>query len=124
MKLKKTEQLFFGCKIDSKLREALSLAKPGDRKYFEDPSSEFLRVCSVDDERWIGKIMKGGLGVSDVEDVQRNVLSILRRIAPGVRTSPSSIKIFAVVADGEPAQVEPTPSPSPGEASGGPYIEY
>jgi hypothetical protein len=31
MKLDKTTSLFFGTKIDSKLREALSQAKPGDK---------------------------------------------------------------------------------------------
>jgi hypothetical protein len=95
MKLNKGEQLFFGCKIDSKLREALSQAKPGDRRYFEDPASEFLRVCQVADERWIGKVVGGGVAVNDVDDIQRNVISILRRIAPNVRTSASSIRIFA-----------------------------
>lgn len=123
MKLKKDEQLFFGCKIDSKLREALAQAKPGDRKYFEDPGSEFLRVCSFDEERWIGKIMKGGLGVNDVEDVQRNVISIMRRVAPTVRMTSASIKIFAVI-DEPTAEKVTLPEPPPSEPGGGPYIEY
>src|SRR5215213_7945661 len=95
MKLDKTEQLFFGVKIDSKLREALSQAKPGERRYFEDPNSEFLRVMTIGEERWIGKVVAGGIGVSDVDDIQRNVVSILRRIAPSIRTAPTSLKIFA-----------------------------
>ncbi len=132
MKLQKTEQLFFGCKIDSKLREGLSQAKPGDRRYFEDPNSEFLRVCQLGDERWIGKVVNGGLQVSDVEDIQRNVVSILRRICPNVRTSPSSIKIFSVVDDGQvlgASALEAPVAESPDEAAegkedGGPYIDY
>jgi hypothetical protein len=122
MKLLKAEQLFFGCKIDSKLREALAQAKPGDRRYFEEPSSEFLRVCDVGEERWIGKVMNGGVNVTDVEDIQRNVVSILRRIAPTVRTSPSSIKIFAVSA--EEVQLIAEPDPDPVIDTGGPYIDY
>lgn len=121
MELKKTEQLFFGCKIDSKLREALAQAKSGDRRYFEEPNSEFLRVCTCGDERWIGKVIKGGISVTEVEDVQRNVVSILRRIAPNVRTSPSSIKVFNVIEAPAPKLEEPEPAR---EEGGGPYIEY
>lgn len=115
MKLRKKEQLFFGCKIDSKLREALAQAKPGDRRYFEDPNSEFLRVLPFEDERWIGKVVKGGVGVNDVDDIQRNVISILRRIAPNIRLTSASVKIFQCAKAEEP---KPEPKDS------GPYIDY
>jgi hypothetical protein len=131
MKLLKGERLFFGCKIDSKLREALAQAKPGDRRYFEDPNGEFLRVLMFEDERWIGKVMGGGVNVGDVEDIQRNVVSILRRIAPAVRTSPSAIKIFAVSAEGDIGIADehdpPESDSEPGDRGGegeGPYIDY
>ena len=118
MDIKKTEQLFFDCKIDSKLRDALSNAKQGDRRYFEDPKGEFLRVCNHGDDRWIGKVSKSGIGANDVEDIQRNVVSILRRVAPEVRISPSSIKIFSVVEEAETTTAAPAPD------SSGPYIDY
>ena len=121
MKLNKENQLFLGCKIDSKLREGLSTAKPGDRRYFEDPNSEFLRVLTAGDERWIGKVVKGGTNVNDTEDIQRNVVSILRRVAPAVRVSPSSIKIF-VISPEEDVQAEPEPANE--SSGGGPYIDY
>jgi hypothetical protein len=127
MKLLKGERLFFGCKIDSKLREALAQAKPGDRRYFEDPNGEFLRVLTFEDERWIGKVMGGGVQVSDVEDIQRNVVSILRRVAPNVRTSASSIKIFAVAAEGDVVIAddhEPPDADEPDDKGEGPYIDY
>jgi hypothetical protein len=130
MKLLKGERLFFGCKIDSKLREALAQAKPGERRYFDDPTGEFLRVLSFEDERWIGKVMGGGVNVSDVEDIQRNVVSILRRVAPSVRTSPTSIKIFAVSAEGEAVatdiegEVEGEAPTGPTDRGEGPYIDY
>ena len=126
MKLLKGERLFFGCKIDSKLREALAQAKPGDRRYFEDPNGEFLRVLTFEDERWIGKVMGGGVQVSDVEDIQRNVVSILRRVAPNVRASASSIKIFAVAAEGDVviADDHEPPDADVDDKGEGPYIDY
>jgi hypothetical protein len=130
MKLQKSERLFFGCKIDSKLREALAQAKPGDRKYFEDPNSEFLRVVAVEEERWIGKVIAGGIQVTDVDDIQRNVMSILKRISPALRITASSIKIFAVAEDGGAPAVIDDGAAGEGDddevvgssSGGGPYI--
>jgi hypothetical protein len=128
MKLDRKIQLFFGCKVDSKLRESLAAAKPGDRRYFEDPDSGFLQIVTMEredaragrrDEKWIGKAVKSGLGVGEVEDIQRNVVSILRRIAPDVRTNPNSVKIF-VVDD----TVEEAPEAPPAGDGSGAYIEY
>jgi hypothetical protein len=124
MKIDKGSQLFFGCKIDSKLREALAQAKPGDRRYFEDPESGFLRICTFDEERWIGRVVNSGLTVNDVEDIQRNVISILRRIAPDVRHSPSAVKIFPVnTSDAAAVDAGQVDGAGPGAPSSpGPYI--
>jgi len=124
MELDKGRQLFFGCKIDSKLREALAQAKPGDRHYFEDADSQFLQICAFGEERWIGKVVKCGLGVTEVEDIQRNILSILRRIAPDVRKASSTVKIFPILGESEVAEVigEPEEEPEPEPSSNGPYI--
>lgn len=129
MKLDKSCALFFGTKIDSKLREGLALSKPGDKKYFDGSSDEFLRIIEIGDEkdreRWIGKVIKAGPAVTEVDDIQRNILSILRRVAPNARIPASAVKIFvlqgatatAQVIDDEPDEVE-----EPG--SSGPYITY
>jgi hypothetical protein len=123
MKLDKASPLFFGCKIDSKLREGLAQCKPGDRKYFEGESEEFLRVLQFEEERWIGKIVKGGLVVTEVDDIQRNIISILRRIAPNVRHSPSTVKIFVLTGAANTALVSTDEGDEPEEPiSSGPYI--
>jgi len=130
MRLDKSCALFFGTKIDSKLREGLALSKPGDKKYFDGSSEEFLRVIELgedkDKERWIGKVIKAGPAVTEVDDIQRNIISILRRVAPNARIPASAIKIFtlqgtnaaaAQVIDEEPEELEET-------GSTGPYITY
>jgi hypothetical protein len=124
MKLVKDSRLFFGLKIDSKLREALAQAKPGDKRYFEGEDSEFLRICEVGEEKWIGKIVDAGLNVTEVEDIQRNIISILRRIAPEVRKPASMVKIFAMegagVAGRAVSESDDTETDEP--ESDGPYI--
>lgn len=117
MNLDKSGQLFFGCKIDSKLRDALNQAKPSERRYFE--GTEFLTICDFgDDEQWIGKVIEGGLNVTEVDDIQRNVVSILRRIATEVRIPPSSVKIFVVEQEREAERSEASTT----RESRGPYI--
>jgi hypothetical protein len=96
MKLDKTCALFFGTKIDSKTREALAQAKPGDKKYFDGSSEEFLRIIDTGEEKWIGKVVKAGPVVTEVDDIQRNIVSIMRRVAPGARVAPSGIRIFVL----------------------------
>ena len=130
MKLDKTCALFFGTKIDSKLREGLALSKPGDKKYFDGSSEEFLRVIEIGDdkdkERWIGKVIKAGPAVTEVDDIQRNILSILRRVAPNARIPASAVKIFVLqggtvapaVIDDEPEELDDA------AGSSGPYITY
>jgi hypothetical protein len=132
MKLDKSCALFFGTKIDSKLREGLALSKPGDKKYFDGSSDEFLRVLEIGDEkdkeRWIGKVIKPGPAVTEVDDIQRNILSILRRVAPNARIPASAVKIFTLQgAAAVAAQVidDDADSDAEGdEASSGPYITY
>jgi hypothetical protein len=121
MKLDKTCSLFFGTKIDSKLREALSQCKQGDRKYFEGGSDEFLRVVEVDEEKWIGKVVKGGTPITEVEDIQRNIISILRRVAPNARVAASAVKIFVLQGAGvQPAVIDDDEGAEP--ETSGPYI--
>lgn len=130
MKLDKGCALFFGTKIDSKLREGLALSKPGDKKYFDGSSEDFLRVVEVDEERWIGKVIKGGPAVTEVDDIQRNVVSILRRIAPNARVPASAVKIFVLQGTaGAPVSVGVEDDGGTGDdeaepSSSGPYIAY
>jgi hypothetical protein len=129
MKLDKSCALFFGTKIDSKLREGLALSKPGDKKYFDGSSEEFLRVIELGDdkekERWIGKVIKAGPAVTEVDDIQRNIISILRRVAPNARIPSSAIKIFVLQGATAAAQVIDDEGDELEEGgSSGPYITY
>jgi hypothetical protein len=129
MKLDKSCSLFFGTKIDSKLREGLALSKPGDKKYFDGSSDEFLRVIEIGDdkdkERWIGKVIKAGPAVTEVDDIQRNILSILRRVAPNARIPASAVKIFVLQGTtAAPAVIDDEPEELEDAGSSGPYITY
>jgi len=132
MKLDKSCSLFFATKIDSKLREGLALSKPGDKKYFDGSSEEFLRVLEIGDEkdkeRWIGKVIKPGPAVTEIDDIQRNILSILRRVAPNARIPASAVKIFVLQGLSAAAQqvIDDSDEGDEGDEAGasGAYITY
>ena len=130
MKLDKSCSLFFATKIDSKLREGLALSKPGDKKYFDGSSEEFLRVLEIGDEkdkeRWIGKVIKPGPAVTEIDDIQRNILSILRRVAPNARIPASAVKIFVLQGLSAAAQQVIDDSDDEADVPGGSgaYITY
>ena len=131
MKLDKSTALFFCIKIDSKLREGLALSKVGDKKYFDGTSEEFLRVLELGDEkdkeRWIGKVIKPGPAVTEVDDIQRNILSILRRVAPNARIPASSVKIFVIQGAQVAAVIDDGLEGDEADeviGSSGPYITY
>ncbi len=129
MKLDKTCSLFFATKIDSKLREGLALSKAGDKKYFDGSSEEFLRILEIGDEkdkeRWIGRVIKPGPAVTEVDDIQRNVISLLRRIAPNARIPASAVKIFVLQGAAVSAsQVIDDEEVDEEVGSSGPYITY
>ena len=70
----------------------------------------------------IGKVVKGGSSVTEVDDIQRNIVSILRRVAPNGRVSASSIKIFVLQgAAATPAVIEDEGEEAE-PATSGPYI--
>src|SRR5678815_787596 len=105
------------------------MSKPGDKKYFDGSSEEFLRIMEIGDEkdkeRWIGKVIKAGTAVTEVDDIQRNILSILRRVAPNARIPASAVKIFVLQgALSAPAVIDDEEGEEESVGSSGPYITY
>jgi len=109
MRLDPKGQLFIGFKIDSKLREAMGQATPGDRKFFE--GSAYLQILSMGDDQWVGKVFDTGIAPSEIEDLGRNVVSLLNRIAPAGRHSPSLLRIFGVAVEVAAVAAPPPPPP-------------
>jgi hypothetical protein len=95
MRIDPALQFFFGFKIDSKLRDALGQASPGEKQFFAD-DSPYLRVLSNGTEHWIGKVIAAPVALGDIEDIQRNVISILNRVASSMRHPASGMRVFAI----------------------------
>jgi len=92
--------IFIGCKLDGPLRRELRSISGPDRKYISDDGS-FLTIVRLGDDEYVGKVISERLTTERVDDVRRNVLSILQRLCPEVRL-PSELEILACGRSEEP----------------------
>ena len=110
------QPIFIGFKVAGGLRQKIeSLAGP-DKKYVSAEDSTFLRTCRMGDDLYIGKLIHDTLTTDQVEDILRNILSILSKIGPGVRL-PTSLRIFACTVDDDRYVPASTSSTSGDETS-------
>ena len=111
MKLESQRPLFVGLKLDGQLRRQLDALTGPDRRYVSRDNSTFLRICSLDGDEYVGKVIPDGLSTDRVNDVRRNVLSILQRVCPDTRF-PEHLQIFPCDPDEDGGGGDPTSAPT------------
>jgi len=79
------QPIFIGFKADNIVRQHLESLNDSDKKYFSCEDSTFLRVCRVGEDIYVGKLVHESLTTDQVEDIRRNVLSIMRKMGSEVR---------------------------------------
>lgn len=101
-RLEDSQPIFVGFKLDTSLRRQVeSLAGP-DRKYIDADASTFLRLCLLGDDVYVGKLVEDRLTTDRVDDVRRNVLSIMQRLFPDTRMPQQLQMIVCGNEEGEP----------------------
>jgi hypothetical protein len=60
--------------------------------------------------------------VTEVDDIQRNIVSIMRRVAPSARVSPSQIRIFVLQGVSGAAIIDDGGEGEEDAGASGPYI--
>ena len=106
MRIESERKLFIGLRVDNKLRDQLNNCPPRDRAYFDGSNPDYLTIVRSATDVMVGKIVDAGATAIGMDDLKRNLLSILTRIAPG-RHREDSVKVFAID-DGEPPEGAPT----------------
>lgn len=94
IQLKDRTPLFVGYKLDTSLRRRLADLTGADRRYVSTEDSTFLRICRLGEDEYVGKVVEEPIATDRVDDIRRNVLSILQRISPETRF-PAQLTIFA-----------------------------
>ena len=100
MELSDRNKLFVGLKLDTGLRRQLEAVSGPDRKYVSGEDPAFLRIVSLGDDLYVGKVIEDRLTTERVDDVRRNVVSILHRLCPETRI-PETLEIIACLAEHE-----------------------
>ena len=85
MRLLENQAIFVGTKVDSQLRRRLESITGSDTKYFSRDDTTFLTICKLGDDEYVGKVILERLTTQRVDDIRRNVLSILQRLSPETR---------------------------------------
>jgi hypothetical protein len=85
--------IFIGFKMDSGLRRQLESLEAAHKKYVSTEDSTFLRICRVDGKSYVGKLIHERLTTDRVEDIQRNIESIMQRVCPDSRL-PKTMEIL------------------------------
>lgn len=88
------QPIFIGFKADNNLRQHLESLSNANKQYVSAEDTGFLRICRVGDDVYVGKIIDESLTTDRVDDIRRNVLSIVRRLGSTLRL-PTHLKIFA-----------------------------
>jgi hypothetical protein len=108
MRVETDRKLFVCLRIDNKIRDQLAHCPPRDRMYFDGSNPQYLSVLSSGVDSYIGKIVDPGSSAISMDDLKRNLLSILTKVAPG-RHRDDAVKVFALD-NGEPPRREEEPS--------------
>jgi hypothetical protein len=88
------QPIFIGFKADSSLRQRLETLSDSEKQYASVDDSAFLQICRIGEDTYVGKIIRDTLTTDRVDDIRRNIVSIIQRLDGNVRT-PTSLKIFA-----------------------------
>ncbi|MGZ6176599.1 MAG: hypothetical protein ACXWNB_12255 [Candidatus Binataceae bacterium] len=100
MRIDSERKLFVCLRIDNKMRDQLAQAPARDKVYFDGSDPRYLTTMRSGEDNFIGKLIDGGTSAASMDDLKRNLLSILTRVAPG-RHRDDAVKVFALD-EGEP----------------------
>jgi hypothetical protein len=103
LRLLDTQPIFIGFKMDSSLGRQIDALTGPDQQYVSTENSDFLRVCMLGDDRYVGKLIHERMTTERVDDIKRNVLSILARLCPETRF-PQKLVILACGMEDEPIE--------------------
>jgi hypothetical protein len=89
------KRLFVGIKISTKLQRELDNCARGTERYFKEDKPESLQIVTFGEDKLIGRFLEDGFPVSSIDDVSRNVRSVVTLITSGYRIPDDSIRIYA-----------------------------
>ena len=72
--------LFVGIRLTQNLQDAMHECNEIDKAFFTDP--KYLILFNSEGESYLGKRVPTGTSISSLEDLARNIISLIARISP------------------------------------------
>ena len=88
-------RLFVGIKVSKELQNDLDSPMPGLKQYYDGSNSDYLQIISLGDKKIIGRYLEDGFPVANVNDVSRNICSLVMRITRGRRIEENDVQIYS-----------------------------
>jgi hypothetical protein len=96
------KELFIGLKISPKLQRELDGSAPGNQRYFKGIAPESLQIVTQGEDRLIGRSLSDGFPVNGLDNVSRNIRSVITLITNGHRIEDDSIRIYGLGSEKPP----------------------
>lgn len=88
-------RLFVGIKISPKLQRELDNGTREAERYLTEDQPESLQIVTRGEEQFIGRWLQDGFPVRDLDNVNRNVRSIVSRLTRGLQIAENAVRIYA-----------------------------
>ena len=88
------KQIFVGMKVSKQLQNGLDRPAPGTDRYFKEGNPDYLHVIDLGEEKLIGRFLNDGFPVHELDNVARNIRSIVRLITGGQRLDQDSVHLY------------------------------
>lgn len=104
MGTKQEQYLFLGAVIDGQLQRVLDRTTGrAMRRYFTD--ERYLKVVECKGNRYIGKVLHDGFPYPQIDDVVRNIHSIITKLDPARRVKAKDVRLYSLDLGSGPDQV-------------------
>lgn len=90
--------IFVGYEVTEVMRAEFAAAPAKHRVYLEDPA--FLETAEIEGALYVGKRAEASAAIDHLEDVARNVMSLLGRVAPSAEVKAADALVLGVESHG------------------------
>jgi hypothetical protein len=103
IKVDRERKVFLGIKLDSAMRREIEQGPARQRPAFRAGDPAHLELLEVGEDLFMGRVLDHGLAADGIDDLKRNIRSIVQMTFPGQRAG-ASLNLF-------PVEVEDVASP-------------
>lgn len=90
------KEIFIGFPVDSLFEKELAKANQNVVAAFIQESNDYLQECLYENQRYIGKKAGANLSIAQIQLLEKNVYSLLRKIVPDFPYEETSLYLFPV----------------------------